>query len=98
MYTKSLYTKCITLFDKQNIYKMYIKCLYTKCILHFGKLSYAFCILNLAGMVPLILYTKCIQCPRNRSFLVAQYRLIERRPNMRVVTKRLLHQQVKILG
>ena len=33
----------------------------------------------------------------NRCFLVALCRLIVRRPNLEVVTKRLLHQQVKIL-
>ena len=35
---------------------------------------------------------------RNRCFLVALCHLIVRRPNLEVVTKRLLHQQVKILG
>ena len=35
---------------------------------------------------------------RNRCFLVAQCRLIVRRPNLEVATKRLLHQQVKIQG
>ena len=35
---------------------------------------------------------------RNRCFLVALCRLIVRRPNLEVVTKRILHQQVKILG
>ena len=33
-----------------------------------------------------------------RCFLVALYRLVVRRPNLEVATKRLLHQQVKILG
>ena len=35
---------------------------------------------------------------RNRRFLVALCRLIVRRPNLEVATKRLLHQQVKIPG
>ena len=35
---------------------------------------------------------------RNRCFLVALCCLIVRRPNLEVVIKRLLHQQVKILG
>ena len=35
---------------------------------------------------------------RNRCFLVALCHLIVRRPNLEVATKRLLHQQVKILG
>ena len=35
---------------------------------------------------------------RNRCFLVVLYRLIVRRPDLEVVTKRLLHQQVKIPG
>ena len=34
----------------------------------------------------------------NRCFLVALCRLIVRRPNLEPATKRLLHQQVKILG
>ena len=34
----------------------------------------------------------------NRCFLVALCRLIVRRPNLEVATKRLLHQQVKIPG
>ena len=52
-----MYTKYI-----QNVvYKMYTKWLYQKCILHFDKLLYTFCTQNLAGIVFLILYTKCIQ-------------------------------------
>ena len=35
--------------------------MYQKCILHFDKLLYTFCTQNLAGIVFLILYTKCIQ-------------------------------------
>ena len=35
---------------------------------------------------------------RNRYFLVALCRLIIRKPNLEVATKRLLHQQAKILG
>ena len=34
----------------------------------------------------------------NRCFLVSLCRLIVRRPNLEVAAKRLLHQQVKILG
>ena len=34
----------------------------------------------------------------NKCFLVALCCLIVRRPNLEVATKRLLHQQVKILG
>ena len=35
---------------------------------------------------------------RNKCFLIALCRLIVRTPNLEVVTKRLLHQQVKIQG
>ena len=35
---------------------------------------------------------------RNRCFLVALCHLMVRRPNLEVVTKRILHRQVKILG
>ena len=35
---------------------------------------------------------------RNRCFLVSIYRLIVRRPKLDVATKKLLHQQVEILG
>ena len=34
----------------------------------------------------------------DRCFLVALFRLIVRRPNLEVATKRLSHEQVKILG
>ena len=47
--------------EKLNVYKMYTKRFYTECIPHFDKLLYTFCIQNLAGIVVLILYIKCIQ-------------------------------------
>ena len=40
---------------------MYTKGMYIKCIPNFDKLLYTFCIQNLAVIVALILYTKCIQ-------------------------------------
>ena len=48
-------------FRQNFVYKMYIiKCVYAKCILHFDKLLHKFCIQDWAGIVLLILYTKCI--------------------------------------
>ena len=57
---KYLYTKCST-FRQRFVYKIHTKCLYTKCTPYFENLLYTFCKQNLAGIVLLILYIKCIQ-------------------------------------
>ena len=64
-----MYTKCVQNVCMQNVshllqnvvYKMNTKCIYTKFISHYDKLLYTLCIQNLAGVVLLVLYTKCIQ-------------------------------------
>ena len=57
---KMFLCKMYTTFGQTLICKMYTKWLYTKCIPHFNKLFYTFCVQNLASIVLLILYTKCM--------------------------------------
>ena len=71
MYTKCLYTKCISHFDKllytfciQNSVAIVLLILYTKCIQKFVKMWYTFCIhfaYILYTSVVFILYNFCIQ-------------------------------------
>ena len=64
MYTKctqNVVYKMYPIFGQAFVHKKYTKCLHTKCIPRFSKRLHIFCIQNLAGIVLLILYTKCIQ-------------------------------------
>ena len=63
-YMQDFYTQNIshisTSFCIHFVYKIYTKYLFGKCVPHFDKLWYTFCVKNLAGIVLLILYAKCI--------------------------------------
>ena len=77
VYKMFLY-KMYTTFGQTLICKMYTKRLYTQCIPHFNKLLYTFQVQNLASIVLLILYTKCIYTKVCRNVVYILYNQLYR--------------------